>query len=46
MPFANGSMVRLPFSDARITLRPVTSTPGSPAIGIDIPSVIERKLHY
>ncbi|RYB03241.1 DUF1073 domain-containing protein [Lichenibacterium ramalinae] len=46
MPFANGSMVRLPFSDARITLRPVTSTPGSPAIGINTPGVVERKLHY
>ena len=46
MPFASGSMVRLPFSDARIILRPVTSTPGSPAMDIKIPDVIERKLHH
>ena len=46
MPFTNGSMVRLPFSDASITLRPVTSTPGSPAIDIKIPGVIARKLYY
>ena len=45
MPFTNGSMVRLPFSNSRIILRPVTSTPGSRAVEINIPGVIERKLH-
>jgi len=46
VPFDNGSMVRLPGGAGTITLRPVTSTPGSPAIDINIPGVIRRRLHY
>ncbi len=42
----DGSRVKLPGEAGFITLRPVTSTPGSPAIDINIPGVIFRKLHY
>ena len=44
--FDNGSMVRLPGGAGTVTLRPITSTPASPAIDINIPHVIQRKLHY
>ena len=46
VPFDNGLMVRLPGSAGTVTLRPVTSTPGSPAIDVTIPGIIFRKLHY
>ncbi|RYC33466.1 hypothetical protein D3273_03060 [Lichenibacterium minor] len=46
IPLRNGSMTQLPGGAGTITLRPVTSTPGSPAIDINVPGVIQRKLHY
>jgi len=46
VPFDDGSMVRLPGEAGTVTLRPVTSTPESPAIDINIPGVIRRRLHY
>ncbi len=46
VPFAEGSMVRLPYAIGTITLRPLTSTPGSPAIDVNIPGIIYRRLHY
>ncbi len=45
-PFDDGSMVRLPGEAGTVTLRPVTSTPGSPAIDVNVPGVVRRKLHY
>ena len=46
VPFTEGSMVRLPYAAGMVTLRPLTSTPGSPAIDVNIPSAIYRRLHY
>lgn len=46
VPFNKGSMVRLPYGDGRVILRPTTSTQGSPAIDVVIPGIITRKLHY
>ena len=46
VPLDNGSMVRLPGGAGTITLRPITSTPGSPAVDVNIPGIIQRKLHY
>lgn len=45
VPFSEGSMVRLPHGAGTITPRPLTSTTGSPAIDVDIPGAIYRKLH-
>ena len=46
VPFAKGSMVRLPYGGGTVTFRPVSSTDGSPAIDVNIPDVIRMKLHY
>lgn len=46
VPVANGSMVRLPYAAGTVTLRPLTSMPESPAIDVNMPGIIYRRLHY
>ncbi|WP_237478120.1 hypothetical protein [Lichenibacterium dinghuense] len=46
MPFNKGSMVRLSYGAGTITLRPITSSPSSPAVGVTVPDLDYYKIHY
>ncbi len=46
LPMPNGTRFLLPGDAGYVMLRPTTSTPGSPAIDINIPDVIRMKMHY
>ena len=46
LPFGKGANARLPGDAGFITLRPTSSTPGSPAVNINVPGVPVKKLHY
>lgn len=42
----NGSGVRLPYGAGTVVLRPNSTSTGDPAIDVNIPGLIRRKLHY
>ena len=46
LPMPNGSRILLPGGAGFVMLRPITSTPNSPAVDINLRDVFRMKIHY